>query len=99
MIVRFHPAALQEMREAERYIEERRPGWGAKFRAEVAEVIHFILERADTSEAFRRQKTGSMKIRRFPYRVYFRILPDELRIRAVYHSKRREGGWKSRKFE
>jgi hypothetical protein len=32
--------------------------------------------------------------------VYFRILPEELRIRAVYHhNKRREGGWKSRKFD
>ena len=39
-----------------------------------------------------------MKVRRFPYRVYFRILPEELSIRAVYHNKRREGGWKSRKF-
>lgn len=99
MIVRFHPSALQEMREAEWYIEERRPGWGSKFRAEVAEVIRFVLEKAHSSEAFRRKSTGSMKIRRFPYRVYYRIMPDELRIRAVYHSKRKEGGWKRRTFE
>jgi hypothetical protein len=100
MIVRFHPAALQEMREAEWYIEERRPRWGAKFRAEVTAVIDHVRDKAITSEAFRRRKTGSMKVRRFPYRVYFRILPEELRIRAVYHhNKRREGGWKSRKFD
>ena len=99
MIVRFHPTALQEMREAEWYIEERRPRWGAKFRAEVAEVIRFVLAKAHSSEAFRRKSTGSIKIRRFPYRVHFRILPDERRIRAVYHSKRRVGGWKSRKFD
>lgn len=45
MIVRFHPAALQEMREAEWYIEERRPRWGAKFRAEVAAVIVTFVKR------------------------------------------------------
>ncbi|MBK9276394.1 MAG: type II toxin-antitoxin system RelE/ParE family toxin [Flavobacteriales bacterium] len=98
MIVRFHPAALQEMREAEWYIEERRPGWGAKFRAEVAEVIRFVLERAHAHEGSRHGGTGSMKVRRFPYRVYYRILPDELRIRAVYHGKRKPAGWSGRKF-
>lgn len=99
MIVRFHPQALEEMREAEWYIEERRPGWGAKYRAEVAEVIRFINEKARSSAAFRRKRTGSVKVRRFPFRVYYRIKEDELRIRAVYHSKRKEGGWKKRSFE
>lgn len=98
MIVRFHPAALHELREAEWYIEERRPGWGAKFRAEVDEVLRFVVDQSDSNKAFRQRSTGSVKIRRFPYRVYYRIMADELRIRAVYHSKRREGGWKGRKF-
>jgi toxin ParE1/3/4 len=94
MIVRFHPAALQELREAEWYIEERRPGWGARFRAEVTEVIQFLQEQATSSEAFRRKGTGSMKVRRFPYRVHYRIKVDELWIKAVYHGKRRPDGWK-----
>lgn len=98
MIVRFHPAALQELREAEWYIEERRPGWGARFRVEVAEVIRFVLEKAQASEAFRRKGTGSVKVARFPYRVFYRTMPDELRIRAVYHSKRKPSGWKGRKM-
>lgn len=99
MTVLFHLAAVQEMREAEWYIEERRPRWGAKFRTEVDEVIRFVLEKAGTSAAFGRKDIGSMKVRRFPYRVHYRVLGDELRILAIYHSKRRPGGWKKRTFD
>lgn len=48
-------------------------------------MIRFVLEKADESDAFRRSSTGSMKLRRFPYRVYYRMLADELRILAIYH--------------
>lgn len=98
MIIRFYAQALRELREAEWYIEERRPQWGKKFRQEVDATLHFILDRASKSASYRKSGSGSEKVERFPYRVYFKIVGKELRIRAIYHSSRKDGGWKRRKF-
>ena len=98
MIIRFNAHALRELREAEWYIERQRPRWGSKFRAAVDATLEHILQRLATSRSYRRIGSGSEKVERFPYRVYYKVVGDELWIRAVYHSRRKEGGWKRRKL-
>jgi plasmid stabilization system protein ParE len=36
-------------------------------------------------------------VKRFPYAVYYRVLPNRIRVLAVYHTARNPIGWKSRK--
>lgn len=98
MIIRFNAHALGELREAEWCIEERRPRWGRKFRAEVDATLKYIVQHLTTSPEYRKVGSGSEKVERFPYRVYFKVVNDELWIRAVYHSRRKDGGWKHRKL-
>lgn len=93
----FHPEAVEELREAERYIEERRKHWGGRFRSEVAAALQFVRSRSD-GKVQRHGTYWSVKVSRFPYRLYYRIEGVEIWIYAVCHSSRKVGGWHRRKF-
>ena len=93
----FHPEASDELRAAERYINVRRRGWGAKFRAAVNSALEFVKSRPGG----RVQRSGNywtVKVERFPYRKYYRVMGDVIWVYAVYHGGRKEGVWQWRKF-
>jgi plasmid stabilization system protein ParE len=35
-------------------------------------------------------------LNRFPYAIYYRVLPDRIRVLAVYHTARDPSGWRAR---
>lgn len=81
---------------------------GAGFYAQQAsaELGHaFIAEFERTVELLRSQpKLGApwrgasrrMPLRRFPYSVVYALFPDEIRVLAVAHQRRKPGYWKGR---
>ena len=99
MSVRFHPAAAEELREAEWYIEERRPGWGSRFRDRVEEAIQYALSKPGNCVQSYGPDFCSVRVLRFRYRIYHRWLDEVMVVHAVYHDSRKEQGWEGRTVE
>lgn len=92
----FRPQAEADLVEARNWYEERQPGLGARFAALVESTIEQI---AETPLAYPRVRgeTRRAVLRRFPYAVYFQVLPEEVVILAVIHSQRHARRWRSRR--
>lgn len=68
---------------------QQQGGLGAKFTAGVREALqqlHAVLHR----------DVRRVKLRKFPYSIYFRILADRLEVIAVLPGKRDPSVWRSR---
>jgi len=93
MTYRFLPPAAHEVREAARYYEEKVPGLGFDFIAEVRAAIRRILAHPgawcvlDTD--FRRCRTA-----RFPYGLIYRIAEEDILIVSVMHLHRHPETWR-----
>ena len=91
----FHPAALEEYREAALWYAEREPQVARKFVASVEEAIARIVE------APQRWRVVDEDVRRcltrvFPFGILYTIEDDFLLIVAIMHFSRAPGYWKSR---
>lgn len=78
-----------DIEDAAAWYDRRRPGLGLRFvaalRLRFADILRFPLQpRAFGSRAFRK-----VRVPRWPYAVYYRIIDDsELRVVAVVHGAR-----------
>ena len=91
----FHPAALEEYREAALWYVEREPHVAQNFVASVEEAIARIVE------APQRWRVVDEDVRRcltriIPFGILYTIEPDFLLIVAVMHFSRTPGYWKAR---
>jgi plasmid stabilization system protein ParE len=93
----FEEEALQEYLEAAQYYAERRGGLGEVFVREVRSLLDLI---ARGQERFQLVDQGVRvgRLKRFPYRIYFRYDPesDHATIFAVMHERRRPDYWQGR---
>jgi toxin ParE1/3/4 len=92
----FRPEAYAELLEVRRWYEDQRPGLGAEFGQE-AELGFDLLVR--TPEAFQPVHRDIRRIRlhRFPYAIYFRLVANEVVVLAVMHGRRHPRRWQSRR--
>jgi plasmid stabilization system protein ParE len=94
--ITFHEEAYAEMNEAALYYEERAPGLGFTFLAEVEDAVGQVVT---NPEAY--QLVGSevrhKPIRRFPYRLLYVVQTDCIQIIAIAHQKRRPRYWYTRR--
>ena len=96
MSVTWHPEAEVEMLEAARFYNQRVAGLGADFLDAVDAAIGRI---ASDPTRFPRVEGDirRCRVKRFPYCVYFRCLPDTtIRILVVKHHSRHQDRWKPR---
>jgi toxin ParE1/3/4 len=96
--VRFTPEARTDFLEAFDWYEGKRPGLGAVFSAAIDEA----LARLQPSEVWPEVDSRggvpirSAIVRRFPFRVVFLVVRDEVRVLAVAHVRRAPGYWHDR---
>ena len=93
--IRLLPEAEEELRAAARFYEALQSGLGLALLQEVRRARERIAERPGAS----RVERGDIRVRsilRFPYRLYYRVRPDEIVIVAVGHRRRRPGFWRGR---
>lgn len=93
-----HPDAEAELIEAAKFYEQRVVTLGAQFltAAEPAvEVIHEASDRWSVIEGDVRRYI----MPRFPYAIYYSVLPDQIRILAFKHHSRHPGYWRHRLSE
>ncbi|MBI5604844.1 MAG: type II toxin-antitoxin system RelE/ParE family toxin [Deltaproteobacteria bacterium] len=92
MGVNFHEDAYTEMVDASKYYEERASGLGMSFLDSVEEAVDQVMANPE-SYILVSDEVRQKLLRRFPYSVLYVIEPDNLRIIAIAHQKRRPGYW------
>jgi len=91
----YHPDAEAEFIEAAQFYERRVATMGAQFLDAADQAIAVILdapERFSILEGDIRQYL----MRRFPYAIYYRVLPDHVRILAFKHHSQHPDYWRYR---
>lgn len=88
MIVRFTPAAREELREVLAYIEERNPAGASKVASRMRRaldlVVEFPLHGAPTDDPGIRRVLALP----YPYVIFYEALADEIMVHRVRHVRR-----------
>jgi len=88
----YHRLAASELIEASVFYEKRRFSLGENFLTAVDAARNKIIENPTRGRP-ERSSLRSLKVRRFPYRLFYDEQPDRLWIIAVAHLARRPGYW------
>jgi toxin ParE1/3/4 len=98
---RFDDEAGEELDAAISWYESQRPGLGIELLDAIEDAVGRLVESPssfplDSSVA---SELGARRcsLRRFPYSLVFIELPDQLRVLAVAHKRRRPGYWRGRR--
>ena len=95
MPVIYHPDAERELAESAQYYEERMPQLGLRFLNAVDDAVR-SLAKSPRQWRVIESDVRVCVIPQFPFAIYFRSLPDMIRILAVKHHSRNSDAWKSR---
>ena len=91
------PAALTELQEAAAfYTKQASADLGHAFVAEFERAVNLIFCAPKLGTVFRGTRRQFF-LRRFPYSVIYQVTPDELRVVALAHQRRRPAYWARRK--
>jgi toxin ParE1/3/4 len=94
MIVFFSAAAQSEMEQAYDYFESQRPGLGDDLAGEIELGVRRIAEHPlrwpQEEPGFRRYR-----LRRFKYKLIYRIRDNQAEIVSVWHLSGLPGGWRA----
>jgi toxin ParE1/3/4 len=95
MRITWHPEAEDELIKAAKFYNQRVAGLGVDFLDAVDSAVRHITR---DPKLFPLLKSGIQRCRvtRFPYCLYFRCLPDAIRILVVMHHNRQPDYWQSR---
>ena len=96
MTVRLHPEAEDEFRDATVWYEHQRKGLGSEFVLCIDEAIERIRHSPEMYLKVHKD-IRRIVVRRFPFAVFYEITATEIRILAIFHSRRDPSRWQSRK--
>ena len=91
----FHWEVQPDIDSAFRWYERQRPGLGAEFLEAVEDALTEISDHPKRY-GFAERDVREFALNRFPHAIYYRVLPNRVRILAVHHSARDPLSWKSR---
>lgn len=91
----FLPEARAEALETFRWYETQRRGLGAIFRSALNDAIKRIRDAPLTYPPLYRDLRRVL-VERFPYAVFYRLMPKTIVIVGVIHGRRHEREWKRR---
>lgn len=95
--LRVSEPASDELTEAVRWYETRRPGLGAELFDAVVATIDLIERQPEIGTAgYPDPQTRRALVVHFPYQVVYRLDQSEVVVVAVAHLKRRPEYWKHR---
>ena len=90
--VRFLPLARLEAIEAWDWYAQRSPGLGEAFLLEIDRAVELI---SDNPLHYPRMLADirRVRLRRFPYSLFFRVIEDECFVLACFHASRDPKRW------
>lgn len=91
----FHIAAEDESVEDHNWYERRSPGLGKKFADQIDRTLDLIRSFPESYPIVRRDVRQAL-VKKFPYAIYIRILPDRIHILAVFNTSRDPAEWQWR---
>jgi plasmid stabilization system protein ParE len=95
-VIRFRPAAAREVAAVFRYYEKDYPGRGRRFLEALDVAFSQIAESPERFPLSFEPDIRSAKVRRFPYRVVYVVVGEDVEVIAVAHAKRRPAYWRRR---
>jgi toxin ParE1/3/4 len=93
--VGFHPQAVAEAAAAMEWYRKRNDAAGVAFMAELDRAVDSIADAPDRWPGYL-HGTRRFLLRRFPFLVVYRQVPNGIEVVAVAHGRRRPGYWKGR---
>jgi toxin ParE1/3/4 len=93
--VAFRRAARRDVEDAAVWYEERRSGLGIQFRAEVEAAVLLAAEQP-LRFARKHMDIRCVRVRRFPYSIFFIPEASRIVVLAVFHVRRDPLKWQSR---
>jgi len=91
-----HETAELEINEAADFYDLESPGLGTVFIDEVPRAIGKISQFPDAAPFVRGGARKKLLVK-FPYSLIYSVRPDEIRLLAVAHQKRRPFYWRGRR--
>ncbi len=91
----IHEAADAEINEAADFYNLESPGLGSVFIDEIHRAIESISQFPEAAPLVR-GRVRKRPLIKFPYSLVYSVRPDEIRILAVAHQKRRPFYWRGR---
>jgi plasmid stabilization system protein ParE len=95
MLLIYHPEAERELLEAARFYEGRVPTLGADFLDQIESAV-CVIESDPQRHRIIAEDVRHYLLPRFPFAIYYRVLPDHLRILAIKHHSRHPDYWRER---
>ncbi len=96
MKVSVHLAVDDELSETAKFYSERADqALGLAFIAEFERALNFLSNNPELG-AIWRGTVRRFPLRRFPYNLVYQIKPEEIRVIALAHQRRRPSYWKNR---
>lgn len=96
MKVSVHPSVADELRETAKFYSDRADQTlGLAFIAEFERALNLLTHTPELGATWR-GISRRFPLRRFPYNLVYQIKPDELRVIALAHQRRRPSYWKNR---
>ena len=92
----FWRGVQAEIQRAHRWYQKQRPGLGDEFLGELEIVLERLKNRPESLAVIHRD-VRIAAVDRFPYGVYFRLAPHEIRVLAVLHLQRNPALWQRRR--
>ena len=90
------PAAVDELRDiAAWYQAQESSALGGAFIDEFERTATLLLANPAIGSTFSRH-FQQFSLRRFPYRIIYRVVTDELHVLAVAHHRRHPAAWRKR---
>ncbi|MBA4149523.1 MAG: type II toxin-antitoxin system RelE/ParE family toxin [Verrucomicrobia bacterium] len=93
--IKYHPKALAEAFGSADYYDHQQRGLGEELFADVDAAVR-LLQAAPERPKPDADGVRSWRLRRFPFRIYYMLDPNQIRILAIAHLRRRVGYWRER---
>lgn len=92
----FLPEAEEELLAQIKYYEDRKPGLGARYVAEVMAALDYVVETPHRFPVIRKPALRRLGLKRFPFAIYFRELDSVVQVVAIAPHRRQPAYWRDR---